>query len=69
MTTDKVVVIGFGKPRSLPDFIFYRTAHKAYIRFSKFVKPEVGVDQKYADGKNGSLWIREAKVRLVPVKN
>lgn len=34
----------------------------------KVLKPEVGVDQKYADGKNGSYWIREAKVCLVPVK-
>ena len=32
--------------------------------FSKFVRPEVGVDQKEGDGKNNTgLWIREAKVR------
>jgi len=42
---------------------FYILAQSLHL-FSKFVKPEVGVDQKYGDGKdnNTALWIREAKV-------
>ncbi|EDR10242.1 uncharacterized protein LACBIDRAFT_325146 [Laccaria bicolor S238N-H82] len=44
---------------------FYASGKSKLTSVIFLSKPEVGVDQKYADGKNGSIWVRKAKSKEV----